>query len=148
MTQPTLVNLLINKYSQEFNYSPLAVKLHRCIGSCNTLNDFSSKVCAPNKTENLNLSVFSMITGINKLKTLTKHISFECNCSFDGRKCNSDQWWNNGKCPCECKKSHAYETYYVWSLSTCTCENGKYLTSIMDDSVFIWDEVIESNNKE
>ena len=28
--------------------------------------------------------------------------------------------------------------------STCNCENGKYLASIMDDSTIICDEVIES----
>ena len=27
-----------------------------------------------------------MITGINKLKTLTKHISYDCKCRFDGKK--------------------------------------------------------------
>ena len=47
-----------------------------------------------------------MITGINELKELTKHMSCECKCKFDGRKCNSDQWWNNDKCRCECKKHH------------------------------------------
>ena len=35
-----------------------------------------------------------MITGINESKTLAKHISCKCKCRFDGRKCNSDQWWN------------------------------------------------------
>ena len=27
----------------------------------------------------------------NKAKTLTEHISCECKCRFDGRRCNSDQ---------------------------------------------------------
>ena len=45
-----------------------------------------------------------MITGINKSKTLTKHLSCKCKCKFDGRKCNSDQWWNNDKCWYDCKK--------------------------------------------
>ena len=40
-----------------------------------------------NKTEDLNLSVFNMITGINEW----------------------NQWWNNDKCRCECKKCHVYE---------------------------------------
>ena len=62
---------------------------------CNTLNDWSNKVCIPNKTNDLNLSVFNMITGINELKTLCKHILCECKCKFDGTKCNSNQWWNN-----------------------------------------------------
>ena len=35
----------------------------------NTLNDLSNKVCVQNKTENLNQSVFNMITGINESKT-------------------------------------------------------------------------------
>ena len=78
MTQPTLINLHPNEYNQEFHYYPFAVKLDRCAGSCNTLNDSSNKVCVPNKTEELNLSAFNIITGINESKTLTKHISCEC----------------------------------------------------------------------
>ena len=56
------------------------------------------KVCIPNKTKDLNLSVFNMIAGINESKTLTKHVSFECKYKFDGGKYNSNQWWNNDKC--------------------------------------------------
>ena len=51
------------------------VNLDRCVQSCNTLNDLSSKVCVPNKTEYLNLNVFNLIAGVNELKILTKHIS-------------------------------------------------------------------------
>ena len=93
MIQPTLINLNPNEYSQEFHYYPFGVKLDRCVGSCNALNDLSNKEYVPNKTEDLNLSVFNIITETNELKTLTKHISCEYKCKFDGRKCNSDQWW-------------------------------------------------------
>ena len=68
MIQLTLINLHPNEYSQEFHYYPFAVKLYRCVGSCNTLNDLSNKVCVPNKKEDLNLSVFNMITCINESK--------------------------------------------------------------------------------
>ena len=68
----------------------------------NTLKDYVSEVVIllmiylieyafPSKTEDLNWSVFNVITGINELKTLTKHISCECKYKFDGRKCNSDR---------------------------------------------------------
>ena len=80
------------------------VKLDKCVASCNTVNDLSNKVCVPNKTEDLNLSVFNMITGINESRILTKDISCECKCRFDGKNFNSNQWWNNNKCLCECKK--------------------------------------------
>ena len=49
MIQPTLINLHPNEYSQGSHYDPLAVKLDRCIGIFNTLNDLSNKLCIPNK---------------------------------------------------------------------------------------------------
>ena len=118
MTQPILINLHSNEYSQEFHYYPFAVKLDRCVGSFNILNDLSNKVCVPNKIEDLNLGVLSMIKGINESKTLTKYVSLECKCKFDGRKCNLDQWWNNDECRCECKKRQVCEKYYIWNPPT------------------------------
>ena len=54
--------------------------------SYDTLNDLSNNACVPNKTKDINLSVFNKITEINELKTLTIHISCKCKCRFDGRK--------------------------------------------------------------
>ena len=68
----------------------------------NILNDFYNKVCVPNKTEDLHVNVFNMITGINESKA----------------RCNSDQWWNNDKCRCECKKCHVCKKDYVWNPAT------------------------------
>ena len=66
MTQPILVNLHPNKYSQELRYYAFAVNLDKFAGSCNTLDDLSNRVCVPNETEDLILLVFNMITGINE----------------------------------------------------------------------------------
>ena len=109
MIQHTLINLHTNEYSQDLHYYPFAVKLDRSAGSCNTLKYLSNKVCFPNKKEDLNLSVFNC----------------ECKCKFGGRNCNSNQWWNNHKCWCECRKRHVCEKDYVWNPATCNCENGK-----------------------
>ena len=35
--------------------------------------------------QDLILSVFIMITGINETKALTKHLSWKCKCRFDGK---------------------------------------------------------------
>ena len=42
-------------------------------------------------TEDLNLSMSNMITGINESKSLREHVSCKYKYRFDGRKCNSDQ---------------------------------------------------------
>ena len=39
-----------------------------------------------------------------------------------------------------------YEKDYIWNPTTCSCENGKYLASIIDDSVITCDEIIEETN--
>ena len=44
---------------------PFACNLDRFMGSCNTFNDLYNSVCVRNKTEDLNLHVFNMTTGIN-----------------------------------------------------------------------------------
>ena len=74
-----------------------------------------------NKTEDLTrINEFkkkNMTARINELKTLAKHISCQCKCKW------------------ECRRCHACEKYYIWNSATCICENGKYLASIMDNLV-------------
>ena len=72
MIQHTFVNLRPNECSQQFHYYLFAVKLDRFAGSFNTFSDLTNKVYIPNKTEDLNLSVFNrnyrnkLIENINK----------------------------------------------------------------------------------
>ena len=47
---PNIINLHLNEYNQQLHYYPFAVKLNKCLRSCNTLNDLSNKVWIPNKT--------------------------------------------------------------------------------------------------
>ena len=63
MIQLNLINLHPNEYSQEFHYYPFSIKLDRCAGSCNTLNDLSNKVCVPTKSEDLNVNVLNIINN-------------------------------------------------------------------------------------
>ena len=70
------------------------ISLDKCNGSYNTLSELSDRIFIPNKTGDVHLIVFKMITRKQESKTLTKHISQECKCKFDGRNCNSNQKWN------------------------------------------------------
>ena len=69
MTRPTFIKLNPDEYNQGLRYYPLMFNLDWCNGICNTSNDPSDKICVQNKTEDVNLSVFNMITRINESKT-------------------------------------------------------------------------------
>ena len=45
------------------------------------------------------------------------------------------------------EKHHICEKYYIWNPATCSCKNGKYLASIIDDSVIMPDEIIDAEAK-
>ena len=73
---PCLAKLtLTGLNSDEFHYYPFMVRLYRCDGSCNTLDDLSSGICALNKTDDVHLNVNNMITRRNESKELKKYIS-------------------------------------------------------------------------
>ena len=48
---------------------------------------------------------------------------------------------NNDICECECKKIHVCETDYMWNPATNSCENVKYLATIMNK--IICDKIIK-----
>ena len=73
-----LINLYPNECTQGLCFYPFVVNLDRCVGSCNTFEYLYNKVCVPNKTEDFNLCVFSMMAGINESKILTKQVPYKC----------------------------------------------------------------------
>ena len=141
---------LIDLNSNELHYFQFLISLDRYSGSSNTVDGFSSSFCVTNKTEDVNLNAFNMIK-INEPKQLKNHISSDCKCEFDGRKCNSNQKWNEGLCWCECKNSIKYYACKkdwnvwkknVWDPTTYACEITKHLKSITDDLVMAWSHQI------
>ena len=42
--------------------------IDKCSGSCNFVNDLSTKVSVPRQTKNVNLKVFNMVTRIIEKK--------------------------------------------------------------------------------
>ena len=58
MVRPTLIDLS----PVELKYHPFMVSLDKCGGYCNYGNEFSTKRCIANKTKNINIKAFNMIT--------------------------------------------------------------------------------------
>ena len=72
------------------------------------------------------------------------HVTLKIN--FDGRKCNSNQNWNNNKCLWGCKnpiKHLASKTNYVRNPCGCASQSNWYLKSIVDDLVITRDWIID-----
>ena len=121
MTQLTLIKSHPNKYSQDIYYYPLLAMiiitiylLGICFGSCSTLNDLSNKVCVL-KNRRFKSKLVQHDYENKWIEKINKNISCECKFKSKWRKCNSDQYWNNNKCWCECKKCHVCEKYYVFN---------------------------------
>ena len=72
--QPSLINLHPHVCNQDLHCHSVALNRYRCFGSFKALIDISYKVCATNKTDNLNIHTFTMIAGIYELKTYIMRI--------------------------------------------------------------------------
>ena len=107
--------------------------LNKCSGSCNSVDELSTKICVLSKTKDINVKVCNMITRTIETKTMVKHFSWDY-------KYKSYQKWNNETCQCLCKNYRKCKKYYSWNPSTCICENGKYLKSVTDDTKIVCDE--------
>ena len=53
MTRPTIIDSNLAECNPLLHYYPFEVHLGRCIGSCNTLDDASDRICVPNKTKDI-----------------------------------------------------------------------------------------------
>ena len=63
-TRPTLID--VNPV--ELNYYPVMISLDTCNRSCNTLTEILGRIYVPNKTENVNMIFFNLITRTNESK--------------------------------------------------------------------------------
>ena len=61
---------IIDVSTDEPVFYPYSVKINRCKGSCNNINNPFTKLCVPNIIKNMNVEVFNLMSRINE----TRHI--------------------------------------------------------------------------
>ena len=88
--EPGMIGLTFIDFVK-LNYYPFMVNLDKCSGSCNAADELSIITCVPNKTKDINVKVFNMITRINGAKTLIKHVSCDYKCNLNSTTCNSNE---------------------------------------------------------
>ena len=60
-------------------FYPYSIKINRCKGSFNTINDPYAKICVPNQIKIINVKVFNLLSRANE----TRHIKWHVNVNVD-----------------------------------------------------------------
>ena len=119
---------IINANTNESMFYPYSIKINKCKGSCNTINDPYAKLCIPDTIKNINVKVFNLMSRINEIRHIEWHKTCECKCRLDTSVCNSKQRWNEDKCRYECKElidKDVCDKGFIWNPSNCECECDK-----------------------
>ena len=95
---------MINTNSNEPLFYPYSIKVNKCCGSCDNINDPYVKLCVSDVVENMNVKVFNLMSRTIDTRHIKWHETCKCKCRLDKSVCNNKQCWNNDKCRCECKE--------------------------------------------
>ena len=126
MSTPKIIDL--NKNEPVFY--PYSIKVNKCTGDCNNLNDPMAKLYVPDIVRGMNIKVFNLLARISETRKIVWHETCKCVCRLTSAICNDRQEWNENKCRCECKEDLINKLVcdkgYMWSHSTCSCECDRY----------------------
>ena len=95
---------IIDVNSNEFVPCLYSIKVNKCNGSCNNINDRYAKLCVPDVVKNINVKVFNLVSRTNETRHVEWHENCKYKCRLDSSVCNNNrQRWNENKCRWECK---------------------------------------------
>ena len=56
-------------------FYPFSVKINKCSGNCNSINDPYARICIPDVTKDLNVKVFNLMSRTNETRQIKLHES-------------------------------------------------------------------------
>ena len=68
-TSPQIVNINSNNPI----FYPFSIKISKCSGNCNNINDPYAKICVPDIVKSLNVKVFNLISRTNETRFIEWH---------------------------------------------------------------------------
>ena len=77
-------------------FYPFSVKINRCSGNCNSINDPYAKICVPDIVKKINVKVFNLMSKTNETKSIKFHETCKYICRLNKITCNNKQRWNKG----------------------------------------------------
>ena len=107
-------------------FYPFSIKVNKCSGRCNDINDPYTRSCIPDVIKNINVKIFNLVSWINQTKHVEWHETCKCKCRLDASVCNNKQRWNEDKCECrELIDNGMCDKRFIWNPSNCNCEYDK-----------------------
>ena len=109
-------------------FYPFSVKVNKCSGNCNNINDPYARICVPDFVKNLNVKVFNLMSRTNDIRSIEWHETCKCIRRLNKISYNNKQRWNKGKCRCECKElidKGVCDKGFIFNSSNCQCECDK-----------------------
>ena len=106
-------------------FYPFSVKINRCSGNCNNINDPYARICVPDTVKNLNVKIFNLMSRTNETSSIKWHKTCKCIFRWNEIICNNKQGWNKNICRYECKKlidKKVFDEGYIFNPSYCKCE--------------------------
>ena len=61
---------IININSNKPVFYPFSIKISKCSGSCNNINDPYAKIWVPDVIKDLNVKVFNLMSGTNETRQI------------------------------------------------------------------------------
>ena len=119
---------LVNTNKDDPVFFPLSIKINKCSGSYNDINNLHAKLSVPDVVKNLNVNVFNLISRTNKKRHIKWLEAYKCRCRLDASICNNKQCCNEDKCKCKCKElidEGVCDKGPIRNPSNCECECDK-----------------------
>ena len=119
---------IINLNTNELMFYPYSIKINRCKGSCNTINNPYAKICVPDQIKNINVKVFNQLSRTNGTRHIKWHKTCKCKCTLNASIRNNKRRWNDDRCICEYKElidKGMCDKGFIWNPSNCECECDK-----------------------
>ena len=88
----------IDVNNNEPMFYTFSIKLNKCSGSFDNINDSYTKLCIPDIVKKINTRVFSLMSWINQTRHIEWHEICKYKCRLDSSVCNNKQRWNEEKC--------------------------------------------------
>ena len=82
---------ILNINNNEAMLYPFSIKVNKCNGSCNNINNPYVKLCVPDVVKSLNVKVFNLMSRINETRHIIWHETCKYICRLSASVCNNRQ---------------------------------------------------------